>query len=113
MSVKKYHVPYNVNKSGFYDSLLKENFLHTRKLKSVIKSICSKDSFDRDQLIKKLPLKSLEGFYLSRVFDSSDRDHPHGYCVRRNMKLDAVTRTHELEYFKGKEKPHLILEIES
>jgi hypothetical protein len=108
MSVKKYHAPYKVKHSQDYRNLLRE-----RSLKPVIKSICSKDSFDRDQLIKKLPLKSLEGFYLSRVFDSSDRDFPHAYCIKRGVEMMDRIETHELAYFKDKEKPHIIFEIEN
>jgi len=49
-------------------------FIHIRKMVPVMKSICSKHSSDRTRLSKKLPLKSLECVYLSRVFDSVYKD---------------------------------------
>lgn len=111
MITKKRHVPYKIKRSQMYRELLYEKklFVHLRSIKPVIRSICSKDSFDRNQLSKKLPLKSLEGVYLSRVFDSADRDQIHWYGYQRAVQFER----YELAYFNGKEKPDLILKIEA
>ena len=73
---KKLHAPYRArNTNNYMQRLRAELFAHIRKMIPIIKMICSKDSLDGTLLSKKLPLKSLEGVYLSKVFDSADRDY--------------------------------------
>lgn len=113
MTAKKLHAPYRPrNTNNYMQRLRAELFAHIRKMIPIIKSICSKDSLDGTLLSKKLPLKSLEGVYLSKVFDSADRDYRNWYSDRRTEEIFRCVKTHELTYFKGKEKPTLILKLE-
>ena len=111
---RKFKGSFNVNCSPDYMNKFRADlFIHIRKMVPVMKSICSKHSSDRTRLSKKLPLKSLECVYLSRVFDSVYKDSINWYSHRRTAEICKYIKNHELLYFKGKEKPALILKVES